>query len=213
MGKRKAIFLGNGFTRALVKNVPTWGQLIGCFNSSDAVQQTIPYTFQYEMNYLGGNKFEEETLKKEICSQLSVFSQVDLKDAAEKLLSFLTKNEITDILTTNYDGLIEHLLLSQNAKLISKNNSETIYSIRRNYVYEYNKKTITLWKIHGDTAAPKSLMLGLDHYCGAIGKMDDYIKHGRLGRKQTDNPVEKKFPNKAKSDMSKKEITTVQFQT
>lgn len=51
MGKRKAIFLGNGFTRALVKNVPTWGQLIGCFNSSDAVQQTIPYTFQYEMNY------------------------------------------------------------------------------------------------------------------------------------------------------------------
>ena len=41
MGKRKAIFLGNGFTRALVKNVPTWGQLIGCFNSSDAVQQTI----------------------------------------------------------------------------------------------------------------------------------------------------------------------------
>ena len=32
MGKRKAIFLGNGFTRALVKNVPTWGQLIGCFN-------------------------------------------------------------------------------------------------------------------------------------------------------------------------------------
>ena len=54
------------------------------------------------MNYLGGNKFEEETLKKEICSQLSVFSQVDLKDAAEKLLSFLTKNEITDILTTNY---------------------------------------------------------------------------------------------------------------
>ena len=104
-----------------------------------------------------------------------------MKDAAEKLLSFLTKNEITDILTTNYDGLIEHLLLSQNAKLISKNNSETIYSIRRNYVYEYNKKTITLWKIHGDTAAPKSLMLGLDHYCGAIGKMDDYIKHGRLG--------------------------------
>lgn len=213
MGKRKAIFLGNGFTRALVKDVPTWGQLIGCFNSSDAVQQTIPYTFQYEMNYLGGNKYDEETLKKEICSQLSVFSQVDLQDAAEKLLSFLTKNEITDILTTNYDGLIEHLLLSQNAKLISKNNSETIYSIRRNYVYEYNKKTITLWKIHGDTAAPKSLMLGLDHYCGAIGKMDDYIKQGWLGGKKTDNPVEKKFPNKAKADISKKEIKTVQFQT
>lgn len=88
MSKRKAVFLGNGFTRALVWNVPAWGQLIGCFDFSDDAQKAIPYTFQYEMNYLGGNKFEEETLKKEICSQLSVFSQVDLKDAAEKLLSF-----------------------------------------------------------------------------------------------------------------------------
>ena len=149
MGKRKAIFLGNGFTRALVKDVPTWGQLIGCFNSSDAVQQTIPYTFQYEMNYLGGNKYDEETLKKEICSQLSVFSQVDLKDAAEKLLSFLTKNEITDILTTNYDGLIEHLLLSQNAKLISKNNSETIYSIRRIMSMSTTKKQSRFGKFTG----------------------------------------------------------------
>lgn len=172
MGKRKAIFLGNGFTRALVKNVPTWGQLIGCFNSSDAVQQTIPYTFQYEMNYLGGNKFEEETLKKEICSQLSVFSQVDLKDAAEKLLSFLTKNEITDILTTNYDGLIEHLLLSQNAKLISKNNSETIYSIRNELLFQYMlRKLQEVYTMHYNSNTSSILAWrasrALDEFCDA----------------------------------------------
>ena len=73
------------------------------------------------------------------------------------------------------------------------------------------KKQSRFGKFNGDTAAPKSLMLGLDHYCGAIGKMDDYIKHGRLGRKQTDNPVEKKFPNKAKSDMSKKKSQQFNF--
>ena len=47
MSKRKAVFLGNGFTRALVWNVPAWGQLIGCFDFSDDAQKAIPYTFQY----------------------------------------------------------------------------------------------------------------------------------------------------------------------
>lgn len=211
MSKRKAVFLGNGFTRALVWNVPAWGQLIGCFDFSDDVQKAIPYTFQYEMNYLGKDKLDEETLKSKICRELPDFGKVELKDASKNFLRFLDENEITDILTTNYDGLVEYLLLSQNVKFISQNNSEKIYSIRRNYVYEYNKKLITLWKVHGDAVAPKSVMLGLDHYCGAIGKMDDFIKHGRLGGKMTDNPMEMKFSNKTKSD--EKKIATFQFQT
>lgn len=190
MSKRKAVFLGNGFTRALVGNVPAWGQLIGCFDFSDKVQKAIPYTFQYEMNYLGKHELDEETLKSKICRELPDFDKVELKDASKNFLRFLDENEITDILTTNYDGLVEHLLLLQNAKLISQNNSEKIYSIRRNYVYEYNKKLITLWKVHGDAVAPKSVMLGLDHYCGAISKMDDFIKHGRLGGKTTDGVVQ-----------------------
>ena len=213
MSKRKAVFLGNGFTRALVGNVPAWGQLIGGANLEDDLQQIIPYTFQYEMNYLGKHELDEETLKSKICRELPDFDKVELKDASKNFLGFLDENEITDILTTNYDGLVEHLLLLQNAKLISQNNSEKIYSIRRNYVYEYNKKSITLWKVHGDAVAPKSVMLGLDHYCGAISKMDDFIKHGRLGGKTTDNPMEMKFPNKTQSDITQKKIATVQFQT
>ena len=163
------------------------------------------------MNYLGKDKLDEETLKSKICRELPDFGKVELKDASKNFLRFLDENEITDILTTNYDGLVEYLLLSQNAKFISQNNSEKIYSIRRNYVYEYNKKLITLWKVHGDAVVPKSVMLGLDHYCGAIGKMDDFIKHGRLGGKMTDNPMEMKFSNKTKSD--EKEIAPFQFQT
>ena len=212
MSKRKAVFLGNGFTRALVGNVPAWGQLIGGANLQDDLQKIIPYTFQYEMNYLGERKSDEETLKSEICRKLPDFSKVELKDAAKSFLSFLAENEITDILTTNYDGLVEHLLLSQNAKLSSKNDSEKIYSIRRNYVYKYNEKLITLWKVHGDAVAPKSVMLGLDHYCGAIGKMDDFIKRGKLGGKIVDVPIEKKFKYRSEEN-SKNESTTFQFQT
>ena len=211
MSKRKAVFLGNGFTRALVWNVPAWGQLIGYSDFSEDVQKAIPYTFQYEMNYLGKDKLDEETMKSKICRELPDFGKVELKDASKNFLRFLDENEITDILTTNYDGLVENLLLSQNAKFISQNNSERIYSIRRNYVYEYNKKLITLWKVHGDAVAPKSVMLGLDHYCGAIGKMNDFIKHGKLGEKMTDNPMEMKFSNKTKSD--EKGIATFQFYT
>lgn len=90
------------------------------------------------MNYLGKGKLDEETLKSKICRELPDFGKVELK-MHQKFLRFLDENEITDILTTNYDGLVEYLLLSQNAKFISQNNSEKIYSIRRNYVYEYNK--------------------------------------------------------------------------
>ena len=96
MCKRKAVFLGNGFTRALVGNVPAWGQLIGGANLEDDLQQIIPYTFQYEMNYLGERKSDEETLKSEICRKLPDFSKVELKGAAKSFLSFLAENEITD---------------------------------------------------------------------------------------------------------------------
>ena len=33
-----------------------------------------------------------------------------------------------------------------------------------------------IWPIHGTIQHPKSIMLGLDHYCGSIGKINDYIK-------------------------------------
>ena len=46
--------------------------------------------FQYEMNYLGERKSDEETLKSEICRKLPDFSKVELKGAAKSFLSFFS---------------------------------------------------------------------------------------------------------------------------
>ena len=64
------------------------------------------------------------------------------------------------------------------SKTINKNWSEKIYNIRRFVEIDSAKRNspFKLWKIHGDVHSPKSIMLGLDHYCGSIGKIDSYIK-------------------------------------
>ena len=33
-----------------------------------------------------------------------------------------------------------------------------------------------IFPIHGEQAAPKSIMIGYDHYCGSLGKLDDFFK-------------------------------------
>ncbi len=53
------------------------------FDFSDDVQKAIPYTFQYEMNYLGKDKLDEETLKSKICRELPDFGKVELKNASK----------------------------------------------------------------------------------------------------------------------------------
>jgi hypothetical protein len=43
-------------------------------------------------------------------------------------------------------------------------------------LYSENHNDTKLWHIHGEIEHPKSIMLGLDHYCGSISKIDGYIK-------------------------------------
>lgn len=42
--------------------------------------------------------------------------------------------------------------------------------------YQGKEKSKVVYYIHGDMHHPKSIMLGLDHYCGSIGKINDYLK-------------------------------------
>ncbi|AOR59388.1 hypothetical protein PEC301899_04570 [Pectobacterium carotovorum subsp. carotovorum] len=43
-------------------------------------------------------------------------------------------------------------------------------------MYESENDTKFLWNIHGEIDNPKSIMLGLDHYCGSVSKIDAYVK-------------------------------------
>lgn len=126
---------------------------------------TKPYTMIYEELLLKGHSNEFE-LKEQIASALG-------KPVKNKFFNRLKSLDLDNYLTTNYDLNFEHTFDSY---LNSK--QETIYSIRT-YVEcsdEHRIKRPKIWHIHGDVERLKSISLGLNHYCGTVGKMDDFFK-------------------------------------
>jgi hypothetical protein len=136
----------------------------------------LPNTMIYERilmerpKLLEGIFSVEGNIKSEIAEQMRNISTNKYYDLVYKL-------GFKNYLTTNYDYSLNNKL--QEMGLSSKNNStEDIYSIRRNTsIHDKNKKEISkIWNIHGEVDRPSSIMLGLDHYCGSIGKLDAYLK-------------------------------------
>ena len=105
--------------------------------------------------------------------------------------------EILDInfnhyLTTNYD---DAFVKSTSLKK-SEDATEEIYSIRR----KFKGNDFSLWKIHGCIRNPKSIMLGLDHYCGSVSKIDSYVKGSYKYKKQKNEIFIEKMTDKILSD-------------
>ena len=46
----------------------------------------------------------------------------------------------------------------------------------RKKVYFKGEIIKTIWNIHGDIKYPQSMMLGYDHYCGALGEVTSFVK-------------------------------------
>lgn len=89
----------------------------------------------------------------------------------------LSRLKVEHYITTNYDKTLYNLLCDNGYKKGESNNTETLYSIRRKFGLQNKEGDYKyIWPIHGTIQHPKSIMLGLDHYCGSVGKMNDYIK-------------------------------------
>ena len=174
------LFLGNGFSRAIFKDIPSWN---GLFTGV-----SVPIdnnTFLYEAyRLLGDNAHTEEAvIKNQLLRKINVpFSENSISDGIsdlEKFGEYLLQNNVNNIITTNYDMGIEFILRrcgysEQKAKGLIP---ERIYNIRTYKVY-YSKETqhrVKVWKIHGDVDRIASITLGFDQYCGSLAKLTDYI--------------------------------------
>lgn len=76
-------------------------------------------------------------------------------------------------LTTNYDYAFYN---SDKDVVIDFDGTEKIYSVRRWKKICTEGKSFWLYFIHGDVRGTASIMLGLDHYGGALAKVQDYVK-------------------------------------
>lgn len=175
------LFVGNGFSRSLFGQMPSWDQLF------DGVDRSVgSYTMMYEAYMLEMQKkgYPENAVKQKLIQKIrEAYSGEKIESRLPDLACFgryLEEHRVHNILTTNYDEIIEMILSmacgyteSEELRYVP----EEVYSIRT--YKEFIGKTghrVKLWKIHGDVDRIKSVTLGYDQYCGSLARLSEYIK-------------------------------------
>lgn len=93
------------------------------------------------------------------------------------IFTIISKLPVDHFITTNYDNALFNSL--GKGALDKRFREEQIYSIRRNYVIKTADGTTKhYWPMHGNIDSPASIMLGFDHYCGSLAKIETYVKGG-----------------------------------
>ena len=191
---KNAIFFGNGLNR--LNGGFSWENLLKEI-TKDSLIDGISNTLQYEAIILAldyydykpfitadGYQFVSadglELRTKDKPAEENIKNKI--KDALEKfetnqIYKRLAELDIEHYITTNYDQTLYKQLIELGFKEGASNNSEKLYSIRRKFQMKKNADECkVIWPMHGTIKSPKSIMLGLDHYCGSVGKINEYLK-------------------------------------
>ncbi len=184
----KTILFGNGLNQ-LTTGLISWKDLLNNIKRSNKFEDLgLPNTMIYERILMERPKLSEGiyavegNIKSEIADQMRI---IPTNNYYKKVCNLGFEN----YLTTNYDYSLNKMF--QELGFTSNTNStEDIYSIRRNssIIDNNNKEICKIWNIHGELDRPASIMLGLDHYCGSIGKLDAYLK-GTYEFQENKNPI------------------------
>lgn len=163
------ILFGNGLN--LLNGTTSWDKLVHGIDDS-----SIPNTLQYEAKIMkltskkeDFSKNSELSLKKEIATEMSKYMSNEIYRHLASI------DNVDHYVTTNYDEVMEHTLNSIGYKTINWVRRETAYSLRRRIVLANEGKEKLLWHCHGEIFAPPTIMLGLDQYCGSVGRISEYL--------------------------------------
>jgi SIR2-like domain len=181
------VFFGNGLN-LLSDNPFSWEKLLETIKGINTfINGKLPNTMIYERAVLEDKSIQdvrkkEQKVKEEIARY---FKEIETNDFYKRLFNLKCPN----YLTTNYDYAFQKSILEMGNFDITNNSTEDLYSIRRSksIFNKKNKEQCKIWNIHGEIDIPISIMLGLDHYCGSIGKLDAFVKgkYEYIERKET----------------------------
>ena len=189
----QSILFGNGLNR-LTKGNPSWENLLDAI-AKENLEEDIPNTLRYEAIivkqpykeapvrilasdgktlftsdgkalYASGELIENK-LKKDIAKRVSSFD-------GNNVYNMVAKLPVSHFMTTNYDNTL--LKAFEGNVNLQKFRQERTYSIRRHYAWEGENRKQAYWPIHGNIDTPASIMLGFDHYCGALSRIESYVK-------------------------------------
>lgn len=172
----KTVLFGNGLNY-LSENFISWKQLLDKIKGDNLFENgQLPNTMIYERSIIGNPiSFDtltkkEEAIKNEIADMLKGFP-------GNKYYKKLAEVNAENYLTTNYDYAFLESYKQNDSFEIEDKSTEGLYSIRRHKEILLDKKLhAKIWHIHGEIEVAPSIMLGLDHYCGSVGKIDSYVK-------------------------------------
>jgi hypothetical protein len=169
----KSVFFGNGLNLANGSQLNWKNLLEGIAHDVNVdcshLLNENKYTMAYE-KMIVSPRSDEEIIKKAIIEKLEMAQPSHIY---QKLACLGADH----YLTTNYEHLLNATFVHEDQKEFSEHEEEDVYSIRRHHEITINHtQTIKIWNIHGSIKKYKSLMLGYDHYCGSIGKIDAYLK-------------------------------------
>ncbi|MCE1197653.1 MAG: SIR2 family protein [Marinilabiliales bacterium] len=172
------IFFGNGINRLSPKNI-SWSNLLNDLKESRTFDNdNLPNTMIYERIILEKPTKSLDILNDEFATKRKIADLMSKISAHQTYIDLYNINA-QNYLTTNYDyAFIKSLQELKEVNFqIHEYSSEDVYSIRRlKRISNVKESKKHFWQIHGEIRKPATLMLGLDHYCGEIGKIDNYIK-------------------------------------
>lgn len=168
------ILFGNGLN--LLNGTTSWDKLVHGINDSTD-KALIPNTLQYEAKIMQspGKKPEpfsrnsELLLKNDIAAEMSKYKSNDVYHNLASL------DNVDHYITTNYDNVMENTLNKIGYRTRDWVRRESTYSLRRKIVTSNKGREKCIWHCHGEIVSPKTIMLGLDQYCGSVGRISEYL--------------------------------------
>ncbi len=192
---RQTILFGNGLRRIGNNNSLEWKNVLNnllrpgeaLLGNANEDSLNLPYPHLYEDILLNQKAMPQNYPEKKIFSVEDSIKK-GLSDYLEKGNCSSSENIIYDkllslkanyYLTTNYDRKF-NLKLQETyyeEKVNERHDYERVFSLQRREVYQSKKErhTLSVWPIHGDITHPDTMMLGYDHYCASISKIDRYL--------------------------------------
>lgn len=196
------LLFGNGINRLKPENI-SWSNLLNDLKESRIFDNdNLPNTMIYERIILERPKrhpditYDEFVVKSKIADLMANIT-------TNQVYVDLYKIKAENYLTTNYDyAFIDSIKDLDEVNLpIFEYSSEDVYSIRRlKRISNAKESKKHFWQFHGEIKKPATIMLGLDHYCGEIGKIDTYIKGGYRYTEDKETITEKSIDEKLREN-------------
>jgi len=167
------LLFGNGLN-LLSENPLSWDSLLQKLEvGNNTISSGTPNTMKYEKIFLDRHSLQLNKSKDEELAIKEQIAELMKEQRGNSFYSEIIELGFENYLTTNYDNAFCETYGGEQ----SNESTEGIYSLRRYLTLDSkNHRGTKLWHIHGEVEHPKSIMLGLDHYCGSISKIDSYIK-------------------------------------